>query len=318
MIKIIIISIIHIFQMAIPKVSLILGVTRIQVSHRCFHQTYVVLNKMGKIDPKLVLSSTKNNVTTLTMNDPKKLNGWTGPMMLTLKDRFEHYAKDPETKVLILTGADPYYCAGVNLSATIQPMHPKKLHTMIRTSNQAVFDSFLDFPKPILVAANGPAIGACVTSASTCDAILASEKATFLVPFARLTIPPEGCSSVHFERMMGKEAAKKMLEEGWKPSAVEAKEIGLVIDVVPHDQLMERAQEMAEDWAKKGKVKEIPAGGRVEEYKAVNAKESLDLADAFLSYPFLDAQYKFLKSKGKNATLFMILKTLRPLWSKLL
>ena len=70
---------------------------------------------------------------------------------------------------------------------------------MIRESNQAVFDSFLDFPKPILIAANGPAIGkyldnrddddddddinghdpgACVTSASTCDAIIASEKVT--------------------------------------------------------------------------------------------------------------------------------------------
>ena len=276
--------------MTLPRVSIVLGLARsqAQLHYRCFHQTAVVLNKMGKIDPKLVLSSTKNNVTTLTMNDPKKLNGWTGPMMLTLKDRFEQHAKDPETKVVVLTGADPYYCAGVNLSATIQPMHPAKLHTMIRTSNQAVFDSFLDFPKPILIAANGPGIGACVTSASTCDAILASEKATFLVPFARLSIPPEGCSSVHFERMLGKEAAKKMLQEGWKPSAVEAKEIGLVKDVVPHEQLMEKAQEMAEKWIKEGKVKEIPAGGNVEEYKAVNAKESLELADAFLSYPFLD------------------------------
>merc|ERR1712062_325431 len=269
-------------EMAIPKVSLILGVARSQVHHRCFHQTGVVLNKMGKIDPKLVLSSTKNNVTTLTMNDPKKLNGWTGPMMLTLKDRFEYHAKDPETKVLILTGADPYYCAGVNLSATIQPMHPKKLHTMIRTSNQAVFDSFLDFPKPILVAANGPAIGACVTSASTCDAILASEKATFLVPFARLSIPPEGCSSVHFERMLGQKAASRMLKEGWKPTAVEAAMIGLVREVVDHENLLARAQELGEQWVAEGKKKEIPAGGTVEEYKAVNARESLELADAFL------------------------------------
>ena len=95
---------------------------------------------------------------------------------LTLRDRFQQHAKDPETKVLILTGADPYYCAGVNLSAAIQPMHPRKLHGLIRTNNQAVFDAFLDFPKPIIVAANGPAIGACVTSASLCDAIVASEK----------------------------------------------------------------------------------------------------------------------------------------------
>jgi len=304
--------------MTIPSMSHILVLARGQAQHRCFHQTASFLNAMGKVDPSLVLSTTKNKVTTLTMNDPKKLNGWTGPMMLTLKDRFVQHATDPDTSVLILTGADPYYCAGVNLSATIQPMHPKKLHTMIKTNNQAVFDAFLDFPKPILIAANGPAIGACVTSASLCDAIVASEKATFLVPFARLSIPPEGCSSVHFERMLGKEAARKMLEEGWKPSAAEAKEIGLVQDVVPHDQLMVRAQELAEQWVAAGKVKQIPAGGSVEEYKAVNAKESLELADAFLSYPFLDAQYQFLKSKGKSASVFLVLKTLRPLWSKLL
>eukprot|EP00092_Neocalanus_flemingeri_P080239 GFUD01100074.1.p1 GENE.GFUD01100074.1~~GFUD01100074.1.p1 ORF type:complete len:305 (+),score=107.79 GFUD01100074.1:55-969(+) len=304
--------------MTIPILNHLLVVARGQAQHRCFHQTSVLLKGMGAVDHKLVFSSTKNKVTTLTMNDPKKLNGWSGPMMLTLQDRFLQHAADPDTKVVILTGADPYYCAGVNLASTIQPMHPKKLHTMIRTSNQAVFDSFLDFPKPILIAANGPAIGACVTSASTCDAILASEKATFLVPFAKLSIPPEGCSSVHFERMLGKEAARKMLEDGWKPSAAEAKEIGLVQDVVQHDQLMVRAQELAEQWVAAGKVKEIPAGGSVEEYKAVNAKESLELADAFLSYPFLDAQYNFLKSKGKSATVFMVLKTLRPVWSKLL
>ena len=239
-----------------------------------------------------MLSSTKNNVTTLTMNDPKKLNGWTGPMMLTLRDRFVQHAQDPDTKVLILTGADPYYCAGVNLSATIQPMHPRKLHEMIRTSNQAVFDSFLDFPKPIIVAANGPAIGACVTSASLCDAIVASEKATFVVPFARLSIPPEGCSSVHFQRMLGPQAAGKMLNEGWKPSAAEALEIGLVKEVVEHENLLARAQELGEKWAREGKKKEIPAGGTVEEYKAVNARESLELADAFLSYNFLNVSLR--------------------------
>jgi len=286
---------------------------------RCVHLTPCLGNKMGQVDPNLVLSTTVNNVTTLTMNDPKKLNGWTGPMMLTLRDRFKQCSEDPNTKVLILTGADPYYCAGVNLSASIQPMHPRKLHTMIVTNNQAVFDSFLNVPKPMIIAANGPAIGACVTSASLCDAIIASEKATFLTPFTRLSIPPEGCSSVHFERMMGAETAHRMLgPEGWQPTASEARDVGLVKEVIPHDQLLARCQELAEEWVASGKKKEIPGGGDVEEYKAVNAKESKELADAFLSYNFLDAQYKFLKSKKKNATIFLVLKTLRPLWSKLL
>ena len=65
-------------------------------------------------------------------------------------------------------------------------MHPQKLHDFIHDNNAAIFNAFIEFPKPLMVAANGPAIGACVTSATLCDAIIASEKATFTTPFARL------------------------------------------------------------------------------------------------------------------------------------
>jgi len=289
------------------------------ITSRNIHLSPALHHQMPKPDPKLVLKRTKNQVTTLTMNDPKKLNGWTGPMMVTLAERFKEVSSDPDTKVVVLTGSDPYYCAGVNLSATIQPMHPKKLHDMIFTSNRAVFDQFLDCPKPIIIGANGPAIGACVTSATLCDAIVASEQATFLTPFARLGVPPEGCSSVHFARIMGEANAERMLgKEGWKPIAHEAKEVGLIKEVVPHDRLLDRCQALGEEWVAAGKAREIPGGGSVEEYKEVNRKESLDLADAFLSTKFLEGQEQFLKSKGKSAMIFTILKHTRPLWSKLL
>ena len=75
----------------------------------------------------------------------------------------------------------------------MQMKHPQKLHDFIVRNNAAIFDAFLDFPKPLIVAANGPAIGACVTSATLCDAIIASEKATFSTPFAKLGIVPEVC-----------------------------------------------------------------------------------------------------------------------------
>lgn len=96
------------------------------------------------------------------------------------------------------------------------------------------------FPqKPIIVAANGPAVGGVVTSASLCDAIIASDTATFSTPFSALGLVPEGCSSVHFERIMGgrKNAQRMLGPEGWKPTAEEAKEVGLVSEVVPHDQV---------------------------------------------------------------------------------
>ena len=136
-------------------------------------------SKQASTDTSPILTSKKDGVTTLTMNTPKRLNGWTQLMMDALKEGLRVASSDDETRVLILTGADPYYCAGVNLAATLQLGHPRKLHAMIVQHNQALFDTFLDFPKPILIAVNGPAIGASVTSATLCDGIIASERATF-------------------------------------------------------------------------------------------------------------------------------------------
>ena len=127
----------------------------------------------------LVIRTTKNGVSTLLMNNPAKLNGWTKPMLESLRDGFTAASADPACKIVVLTGADPYYCAGVNLADTIRPMHPRVLRDFIVKMNEGLFNLFLDFPKPIIVAANGPAIGACVTSATLCDAIVASERATF-------------------------------------------------------------------------------------------------------------------------------------------
>jgi enoyl-CoA hydratase/carnithine racemase len=242
-------------------------------------------------------------------------------MMDALREGFSAAADDNGTRVLVLTGADPYYCAGVNLSATLRLGHPRKLRAMIVEHNQALFDMFLDFPKPILVAVNGPAIGASVTSATLCDGIIASDKATFSTPFAALGVPPEGCSSVHFERIMGQASAERMLgPEGWRPTAEEAHDAGLIQWVVAHDKLGEEAHRIAQDWVASGATRGFRGGSERDELKAVNASESVALADAFLGAPFIKAQFKFLWSKKKwgPAAMFLAMLITRPLWSRLL
>lgn len=269
----------------------------------------------------LILTHKRDGVTTLTMNRPARLNGWTMAMMDALREAFRLAAQDDTTQVLVLTGADPYYCAGVNLAATIRLGHPRKLREMIVEHNQALFDAFLDFPKPILTAINGPAIGASVTSATLCDGIIASEKATFSTPFGALGIPPEGCSSVHFERLMGEANAQRMLgKEGWKPTAEEALKAGLIQWVAPHDELLEQAGKIAREWMSSNTTRSFRAGSLREELKSVNASESQALADAFLSTPFIKAQFRFLWSKKKWGPAIMFLSMLisRPLWSRLL
>lgn len=268
-----------------------------------------------------VLINKSGGVTTLTMNIPERLNGWTMQMMDAIREGLRVATLDEETRVVVLTGVDPYYCAGVNLSATLRPGHPRKLREQIVQQNQALFDMFLDFPKPLLVAVNGPAIGASVTSATLCDGIIASEKATFSTPFAALGVTPEGCSSVHFARLMGKANANRMLgKRGWRPSAEEAFEAGLVQWVVPHDQLAQEAQKIAREWVASGVVRSFRGGSRRDELKAVNASESVVLADAFLGAKFLKGQFRFLwrKKKWGPAMMFLTMLALRPLWARLL
>jgi enoyl-CoA hydratase/carnithine racemase len=272
-------------------------------------------------DTSPLIIEKEDGVTTLTMNRPARLNGWTMDMMDAIKSAFSDAAQDADSDVLILTATDPYYCAGVNLAATLRLAHPRKLHAMIVEHNRALFDAFLDFPKPILVAVNGPAIGASVTSATLCDGIIASEKATFSTPFGALGIPPEGCSSVHFERLMGRANAARMLgEEGWKPTAEEALDAGLIQWVVPHDELGSEARRIARNWIDSGVERSFRAGSSRDELKAVNARESVALADAFLSTPFLRAQFRFLRSRKKwgPAAMFLVMLLTRPLWSRLL
>ncbi len=269
----------------------------------------------------ILLRTTVEGVTTLTMNLPKKLNGWTDALLGAVLDALRSAAENDATKVLILTGADPYYCAGVNLSGALQLGHPKRLHATIIERNQLLFDSFLRFPKPILIAANGPAIGASVTSATLCDGIIASDKASFSTPFARLGVSPEGCSSVVFPKLIGEQNAARILgEEGWQPTAREARTIGLVQWVVPHEQLMDEAQRIAREWIAEGRERTYPVGLSRAELEAINARESVVLADAFLSPPFLMGQYRFLRSKNKTgpALTFLALRLTHPLWSRLL
>lgn len=264
-----------------------------------------------------ILTSKLRGVTTLTMNNPKRLNGWTFPMMEAFKEAFRVAAEDDETKVVIFTGTGDYYSAGVNLGGTLKLQAPAKMHRMIIEHNRTLFEAFLDFPKPMLIAANGPAIGASVTSATLADGIIASETATFSTPFAALGVFPEGCSSIHFARIMNEENAQRMIgPEGWKPTAAEALEAGFVQWVVPKEKLQEEAQKIAEQWIEEGKTRSFRGGSTLEELKAVNAEESVGVANSFFTSTFLKGQMAFLWSRKKYvpASVFLTLWLSRPFW----
>lgn len=106
-----------------------------------------------------------------------------------------------------------------------------------------------------------------------CDGIIASEKATFSTPFTALGVTPEGCSSVQFARLMGQANADRMLGvEGWKPTAEEALEAGLIQWLAPHDKLAEESYRIAREWIASGAARNFRGGSGRDELKAVPLK----------------------------------------------
>ena len=126
---------------------------------------------------------------------------------------------------------------------------------------------------------------------------------------------------MHLARIMGQANAERMLgEEGWKPTAEEALEAGLIQWTAPHDKLGEETHRIALQWIASGAGRSFRGGSGRDELKAINASESVELADAFLSAPFIKAQFVFLWSKKKwgPAAMFLAMLISRPFWSRLL
>jgi peroxisomal 3,2-trans-enoyl-CoA isomerase len=99
-------------------------------------------------------------------------------------------------------------------------------------SQREFVDKFIRFPKILVGAVNGPAVGIAVTTLSFCDAIYASTNATFATPFTSLGQSPEACSSYLFPRIMGPKVANEVLLFGRSLTADEAKSVGFVTDVI--------------------------------------------------------------------------------------
>lgn len=270
-------------------------------------------------EPSLVVLL-KNRVVTLRLNRPRKFNAMRERDVQAIREALRNAAEDDGVGAVVLTGTGRYYSAGADFKDSMSLTWPSTLRKEKAAYNQAVFDMFLDFPKPIITAVNGPAIGMAVTSATLTDAIICSPTATFRTPFAELGLPPEGCSSINFPKMLGKANSDRMLVDGETIDAATALEIGLVKEVVDASVLAARAQELAEHMIHEGAVRPILLeDGWKQKLKEANVKESIALGKAVLSRRFFEANYQIAlrQKKSDAAWTFWILAQASPLISRL-
>jgi len=201
-----------------------------------------------------VILEKKGNIGTITLNRPEKLNALNDRMAEELVDVLGAADRDDDIRAVVVTGAGRAFSAG----ADIQEFFLTKIEERKKGATHDVTKDFIEgiplalarVRKPVIASINGAAVGFGCTITLGCDVRIASENARFSLAFARVGLSPEMGSTYFLPRLVGIGKACELVFTGKTIDAKEAKEIGLVNQVVPADGLREATYEMAGSIAK--------------------------------------------------------------------
>jgi enoyl-CoA hydratase len=190
-----------------------------------------------------LLTDQQNDILTITLNRPEVLNALNKNVLMDLHEVLTRYYEDTSVRGIILTGAGAKsFVAGADI-AEITALDAETA-MLFSTTGQKLFDAIEQYPKPILAAVNGFALGGGCELAMACHLRVASENASFGQPEINLGIIPGYGGTQRLPRLIGKTKAVELLLTGDRISAQEALALGLVNKVVPAEQLISTANEM--------------------------------------------------------------------------
>lgn len=184
----------------------------------------------------------------LTLNDPDKRNALSPRLQTELGGAVDAVAADPRARVLVIAGNGPAFSAGADLPAMFAKLN--RAVGEIRADLRATYDSFLRVRRleiPTIAAVQGPAVGAGVNLAMSCDLRFAGPRATFAVTFTKLGLHPGGGCTSYLVNALGRQQALALLLDAGSLTAGEALAAGIVLDVV--EDPLSAALEVAERWA---------------------------------------------------------------------
>ena len=193
-----------------------------------------------------ILVHTEAGVTTITFNRLDKKNSITSAMYAALADALQAAESDPAVRVVLLQGHETIFSAGNDIGDF--------LNAPASTQDSPVFRflrGIASFPKPLIAAVCGPAVGIGTTMLFHCDLVYAGDNAAFSLPFVNLGLCPEAASSVLVPQMFGYHRAAEALLLGEPFMAEAALEVGLVNRVLPPTEANAYAQAQAKKLAAK-------------------------------------------------------------------
>ena len=193
----------------------------------------------------------KSHVATVTINRPDQMNTISNTMLNQFAEAFVELDQDPTVRVIVLTGSGRAFCAGLDIKAQTSG---KGLST---GSNSAPRFDLRNAPpmvlhnvdKPVICALNGGAAGYGMDLALGCDIRIASDRAKISAAFTKRGVLPESGGTWLLPRIVGWAKAAEIMFTGRTLSAEECLELGLVNEVVPHEQLAESAHALAREIA---------------------------------------------------------------------
>jgi len=205
------------------------------------------------MNDKLVLCEVDEGIATVTLNRPGVMNSFNFAMLRALGEQMAALRFDVSVRVVILTGAgDRAFSAGADLKERAG-MAPEEVKAFIFTIRR-LMDDIENFPRPVIAAVNGVALGGGTELALASDLRLASETATMGLTETRLAIIPGAGGTQRLPRLVGRGMAKELIFTGRRIDAVQALQIGLVNHVYPAGDLMEEARCLARDICQSGPV----------------------------------------------------------------
>ena len=202
------------------------------------------------MSPEHILLARQDRVLTITLNRPEKLNAVINEMLQELRDAVMEGEADPDTRCIVITGAGRAFSSGADLTHFKKFIEEtKRTGSLVESINQELLNRFTieigGMSTPMIAAVNGAAVGFGFTLAINCDVRIASESARMGAIFLRVGLTPEFGSTYNLTRLVGIARANELVFTAKIIEAQEAKEIGLVNQVVPQGELMPATMEMA-------------------------------------------------------------------------
>ena len=199
-----------------------------------------------------IIYEVSDNIATVTLHRPDKMNAFTGVMMNELLQVFDEIDADDNVRAVIVTGSGRAFCAGADLSHGAETFSDGKLSgqtpTAVRRDGGGMVTlRMFRCNKPIIGAINGAAVGIGATMTLPMDIRIAADSAKMGFVFTRRGIVPEACSSWFLPRLVGISQAQEWVLTGRVFLADEALRGGLVRSIHPQDELMQVARELAKE-----------------------------------------------------------------------